>query len=76
MPMTWCPRPQSPCWPEGLRVDAEAGWTYYFQSVEEMERAAGAIVLATVVDITDGRMVQPTPSHTQIEHTNVHFRID
>ena len=67
---------QSPCWPEGLRVDAEAGWTYYFQSVEEMERAAGAIVLATVVDITDGRMVQPTASHTQIEHTNVHLRID
>ena len=67
---------QSPCWPEGLRVDAEASWAYYFQSVEEMERAADAIVLATVVDITDGRMVQPTPSHTPIEHTDVHLRID
>ena len=67
---------QSPCWPEGLRVDAGAGWAYFFQSMEEMEKDADAIVVATVTDITEGTALESTPSGTPLEHTSVHLVVN
>lgn len=54
---------------------ANAVWAYQFSSLTAMDEASDAVVLAKVVDITPGRVVQPTPKHTPLHFTNVHVQV-